>query len=103
MENVTGGVEDSKGHPIQGNQNQENVQRSNEEIVADLKELLNSLFDPKNLMNNSYLTKRAQGITFEIPVRFIYEENHIRNICSDPNLLNKVSIRQNLLNYQKGS
>jgi len=88
---------------MQGNQNQENVQRSNEEIVADLTELLNSLFEPKNLMSNSYLTKRALGITFEIPVRFIYDENHVRSICSDLNLLNKaLEQAENVVITKKG-
>mmetsp|Transcript_18273 Transcript_18273/g.15928 ORF Transcript_18273/g.15928 Transcript_18273/m.15928 type:complete len:89 (+) Transcript_18273:102-368(+) len=79
--------EENKTQYNQDEQPNNTQPRTDEQIVADLVAKLDYLFNPNNLMRNSYLTKRANGISFEIPIRFIYEEFSVKTITQDSNLI----------------
>jgi hypothetical protein len=48
------------------------------------------MFQIDNLSKSSYLVNRSTGVSFEIPVKWIYEEYTIRSRCSDERLINQV-------------
>jgi len=86
----------------QGQQNQQNLQRTEEELVAELTPVLEGMFYFDNIVKNSYLVNRALGVGFEIPVKYIYEENTIRSRCSDEKIVNQALLSaKNLVTTKK--
>lgn len=64
-------------------------ERPREEIVADLIPIINSLFDPTNIVHNAYLIKRAKNEKFEVPIQVIYAEKSIKNLSDDKEIVNE--------------
>jgi len=89
MDNVSGGNEESKVNLDQGQQNQQSQQRSEQDIVTELTQILDNLFYTENIVKNSYLVNRASDVSFEIPVKCIYDEHTIRSRCGDEKLINQ--------------
>jgi hypothetical protein len=65
------------------------VERPREEVVAELILIINNLFDFNNIVHNSYLIKRAKNEKFEVPIQVIYNENNIRNVSDDKDIVNE--------------
>jgi hypothetical protein len=103
MENVVSGVEETKEEAPRDNQHAFKPQNNEDELIEELTQILNNLFDPNNLSNNAYLVYKALGVTFHIPVRFIYEENSIKAKTLDKEIINKAIERaENVSTSKKG-
>jgi hypothetical protein len=89
MNNVVSGVEETKKEAPKDNQHAFNSQYNEEELIEEITQILNNLFEPNNLSNNAYLVFKAQGVTFHIPVRCIYEEKSIKAKTLDKDIINK--------------
>lgn len=89
-DNINKGIEETKHNNNLGEHQASNTNQTPEEIVAELTKILDSMFDPKNLVTNKYLVKRAkQDTTFEIPIEVIYEEFSIKAKTENKELIDK--------------
>jgi hypothetical protein len=65
---------------------------SNDEAYNNLKgelvQIIDNLFDPYYIIKNAYLINRSMNETFEIPTKWIYLENSIRERTQDKQLIN---------------
>jgi hypothetical protein len=65
------------------------VKKSREELVEELTQFFEKLFEASNIVNNSYLVQRAQNEYFEIPIKFIYSERNVKNITQDREIVHE--------------
>jgi len=89
MNNINQTPEETKqdGHPQESEQTP--TQLNPEELLAEVTQIVNRLFDPKNLINNAYLVKYSKGTNFEIPVEFIYNEYSIREKTQNKEIIDQ--------------
>lgn len=100
-DNVTSGVEEIKEDGSRNNGIDSQDDREN--VINEITQILNHLFDPNNLSNNLYLIQRSQGITFHIPVKYIYEEYSIKAKSADQEIINEAIERaENVIANKKG-
>jgi len=101
MEGATNFVEDSKGPTQEATQTSPHLEKSREELIADITQLLDNLFESHNIVNNSYLINRAINENFEIPSKVIYGERSIRALTSDREIINKALENTNNITVNK--
>lgn len=61
----------------------------NEQIIDALVQALNELFNPAKIVQNHYLVSKASGVSFQIPIHYIYEEYSIKSITTNKFLINR--------------
>lgn len=98
MNNMNNTPEETKQNTYTQESEQTVTQSNPEELLAEITQILNRLFDPKNLINNAYLVKYSKGTNFEIPIEVLYQEYSIREKTT-----NKEIIDQALLNAENVS
>jgi len=103
MENVPSNIEESKVGEQREHQQTFDSQENPESLIENLILALNNLFEPNNLSNNHYLIQRAQGVSFNIPIKFIYDENSIRALTYDRYLIDQAIERaENVIAIKRG-
>lgn len=88
-DNATGRTDGSKGPSSNQESNKQVSNKTRQEILTELIALINSLFDPVNLINNQYLTYKALGTSFEIPIKIIHDERNILQKTEDTELIDE--------------
>jgi hypothetical protein len=89
-DNINKGVEETKNNNHLGEYQTASSIQTPEEITAELTQILDNMFDPKNLVTNKYLVQRAKtDTTFEIPILYIYEEYTIKAKTENKELIDK--------------
>jgi len=90
MNPVNGRGDGSNGGSTQQEPNINQSKEAQEEIINELVGIINGLFDPANLINNQYFVFKTVGTTsFELPIKWIYEERSVKAKSEDINLINR--------------
>jgi hypothetical protein len=89
MSNVPTNIEETKERGHREDDQTFDSQQDQELTIERLTHNLNNLFEPSNLQNNAYLVSKAAGASFHIPVKFIYDENSIKALTYDKNLIDQ--------------
>jgi len=81
---------DDHNDPAQEDQQSSQVEEmSNEELIAEVAQAIDYLFEPSALVNNSYLINRAVNENFEIPIKNIYFERSVKAKTNNRELINR--------------
>lgn len=102
MENGLSGKEETKDGASRQDFNNSNRTKTDEEVIQELTAFFTNMFQYENLLNNSYLVHRT-NISFDIEIRYIYEEFTVKAITSDTKLINKaLEATDNIIIKKKG-